>query len=295
MERGYGMPSLLKRPSFDLDRLHNSRLRRWHVALVAREVDDFVDDIHTLNDLTEDGVLVVEGRGIGDADEELAACRVGVLASGHAENAARVVRGAELSGDRVARSARSRHSGCARLGVGVAALDHEPGDDSVEGGLIVKALGSKLLKVLDVTGSELRKELEDDAAQIGFEDSNLFSLLGSSCARSTGFERLPERKGRKGKEGEKAEAQLCEFHRFLSEFNSVWIVASVPKSLDRHRFDDRRVGRKRIISVVTRKGDDLVHHVETFDDFAVHGVLTIQVWGSGHHQEELRACGIWIG
>src|SRR5436190_8354648 len=86
---------------------------------------DLVDRQHPVDHLAEGGVLVVQIWVVSVHDEELRAGRVGVVGAGHGEDAARVPGVVELGLELVARAARARAGG-------VAALDHEPGDDAVE-------------------------------------------------------------------------------------------------------------------------------------------------------------------
>jgi hypothetical protein len=56
------------------------------------------------------------------------------------------------------------------LGVGIAALDHEAGDDAVEGGPVVEPLLGEVREVLHVAGSLVGEELDLDLAERGLED-----------------------------------------------------------------------------------------------------------------------------
>src|SRR5688572_10073548 len=105
------------------------------VALVARRAHDLVGDFHPAHDAAEGRVLAVEEAGVLDHDEELAARAVRALRAGHGEDAPLVRRVVELRLQARAAGAAGAVGGARRLlvlGVGVAALDHEPGDHAVE-------------------------------------------------------------------------------------------------------------------------------------------------------------------
>ena len=110
------------------------------VVVVGGGVGDDVDHVHALDDLAEGGVLAVEVGGLVVHDEELAARRIGHHGACHGEDAAIMLEVVlaeavvlELALDPVARAA---HAGA----LGVAALDHEAGDDPVEDEPVVEAL-----------------------------------------------------------------------------------------------------------------------------------------------------------
>src|SRR5580700_7384211 len=148
------------------------------VHAVAGDLADLLDDIVTLGDFAEDGVLAGEPAGIRDGDEELRAVGVG---SGvrHGKLAGLLeglARGLGFVGELVAGAA---HAGALR----VAALDHELGDDAVEDGAVVKLVAllaggvpflgafSEADKVSDGFRSFGRKQLADDGAFGGLESS----------------------------------------------------------------------------------------------------------------------------
>ena len=119
-----------------------------------------VDDVGALGDLTEDRVLAVEPRArVGGHDEELRAVRVraGV---GHRERTAHDLVVVELVVELVAGIAGA-------VAARAAALDHEVGDDPVEGEAVVEAVGGELREVLDGLRRILVEELDRDVAFAG--------------------------------------------------------------------------------------------------------------------------------
>src|SRR5450830_2108742 len=142
MRRRAGSRSVLDRDRGDDDVLDGA------VARTRRDGDDRVDDgaRHVVGHLAEDRVLAGQPRGRGDGDEEL-----------------RAVGAARLAGDRVPARAGVGHReqvrlGEAELGVdlvvevvaraagtgaqGVATLDHEAGDHTVEDHTVVQRVGA---------------------------------------------------------------------------------------------------------------------------------------------------------
>ena len=119
-------------------------------------------------------------------DEELAAGAVGHHGARHTQDAALVLQlvfeavAGELALDGIARAA---HAGA----LGVAALDHEAGDDAVEDHAVIKALFDQGDEVVDGVGGDLRIELgADDAAVIhlnGDDGVHMDYLLISSIAK----------------------------------------------------------------------------------------------------------------
>ena len=108
------------------------------VVGVGVDALDLVDDIHPLDDLSEDGVcvggagvLLVEVSVVVGVDEELASSGVGTAGVGHGNETGLVgVALAELIVDGVSGSA---HTGTG----GVSSLDHEVADDPVEDGVVI--------------------------------------------------------------------------------------------------------------------------------------------------------------
>src|SRR5438552_3861575 len=119
--------SLIDRDAIDHDIIDRAILRtRW-------DRGDPLDDVVTLDNLTEDGVATVQPRRLRDRDEELAT--VGVRPGiGHGQTTGSVERGSAwrtLIFESVARASRS---GSRR----VASLDHEVLDHAMEDGAFVQ-------------------------------------------------------------------------------------------------------------------------------------------------------------
>ncbi len=134
--------------------------------------DDLVHHVHAVDDHAEGGVLPVQMGGVLMHDEELAAGGVHSLGPGHAENAPGVAQvvghavGGEFALDAVAGAA---HAGA----VGAAALDHEAGDDPVEGQAVVKALVGQGDEVVDGVGGLVGVQLAlHDAAVLHGDGDN---------------------------------------------------------------------------------------------------------------------------
>ena len=139
--------------------------------------NDFVCNVHPLNDISKCGILAIKVWGSSYHDEELGASRVWISASGHAEDAALVERVVKFGIDLVARIAGSRHATCAITGIWATALDHKARNDPVELESIVEALGSEFLEICDVIGSLIRQKSNYDLALVGLHDGNFFAGL----------------------------------------------------------------------------------------------------------------------
>ena len=163
------------RDAFDGDGFEDDR-GFGAVHAVAGDFADLFDDVVAFDDFAEDGVLAGEPAGVGDGDEELAAVGVGA-GVGHGELARlleAVFGAAGFVGELVAGAA---HAGA----FGVAALDHELGDDAVEDGAVVelRALLAAAVPVFgafgeadevgDSDGRVFLEELADDGAFGGLE------------------------------------------------------------------------------------------------------------------------------
>ena len=153
------------------------------VAAVARDAGNGLDDVDAgLVALAEEGVVLVEGVDGLLGDEELAAVGVGSgVGHGQLAGPVEVQVGIELVVEAVAGIA---HAGAG----GVAALDHELGNDAMEGGAVVERLVVLLLvgrgvgPVLGALGQRdevgyrlgrlLLIELAGDAAHGGVHDDD---------------------------------------------------------------------------------------------------------------------------
>ena len=121
--------------------------------------------------MAKGGVAAVQMRGILVHDEELAAGGVRVHRAGHADDAAGVLDGVgnavlqELALDVPAGAA---HAGALR----VTALDHEAGNNAVEGQAVVKAVLDELLKVLAGDGGCAVVQLNVDGLAVLHGNAN---------------------------------------------------------------------------------------------------------------------------
>ena len=119
-----------------------------------------LDDVHALDDLSEDDVLAVEPGGLDSADKELAAVGVGA-GVGHGEDSGSGVLQLEVLVLKLV-AVDGLASGSVVVGE-VAALAHEVGDDAVEGGaLVAEALlsGAEGAEVLSGARNDVGAELK---------------------------------------------------------------------------------------------------------------------------------------
>jgi hypothetical protein len=162
----------------DLDHLGGGAAAGAHLL-------DGLDDVHALDDLSEDNVLAVEPRGGHGADEELGAVGVGA-GVGHGEHpGARVLADELLVGELLAVDGLA--AGAVAVGE-VAALAHEVGDDAVEGGaLVVERLAppahallarAEGAEVLGGAGDLVGVQLHHDAAGRGAADGHVEEHAG---------------------------------------------------------------------------------------------------------------------
>jgi len=99
-------------------------------------------------------------------DEELAGGGVGVGGAGHGEDTAGVFAvGAGVEFGLEAGVAVGAGAGAG----GVAALDHEAGDDAMEDHAVVEPLAGEVEEVLDVVGGDVGPEFDGDVAFGGFD------------------------------------------------------------------------------------------------------------------------------
>lgn len=135
---------------------------------------DFLDNIHSFHDVSENNVLVVEPSGLDGANEELAAVGVG-SSVGHGQNTlASVLHLEVLVVELVAVDGLA--TGTVALGE-VTSLDHKLGNDTVESAaLVVEGLASLAQTLLasakstEVLGSlgNLKETKKNQSKQKGF-------------------------------------------------------------------------------------------------------------------------------
>lgn len=136
----------------DLDGGDHDRLNRTVVAIRSGRRNCLNDLLGILSgDLTEDGVAVVQVRGGSNRDEELGTVGAGArIRHSQQEGAVKLELRVELVSELVA--------GAATAGTrGVAALNHETIDDTVEGGAIVEGARVGSVSVFDILLGALRQ------------------------------------------------------------------------------------------------------------------------------------------
>lgn len=136
----------------DLDGGDHDRLNRTVVAIRSGRRNCLNDLLGILSgDLTEDGVAVVQVRGRSNRDEELGTVGAGArIRHSQQEGAVKLELRVELVSELVA--------GAATAGTrGVAALNHETIDDTVEGGAIVEGARVGAVSVFDILLGALRQ------------------------------------------------------------------------------------------------------------------------------------------
>ena len=153
----------------DGDGLHLLFLAGLVVHHVAGSACDAVNDFHTFGYAAERCVLTVQMGCVFVHDEELAACGVGSHGTCHGQNAAGVLQVVDeavhlkFALDGVAGTAEA-------FAHGVAALNHEAGDDTVENDTVVEALVDQRDEVVDGVGSDFGVQLSlADAAVFPFD------------------------------------------------------------------------------------------------------------------------------
>ena len=146
---------------------------------------DGLDEVHSLDDLSEDDVLTVQPGSLDGGDEELRS--VGVLSGvGHGQKAGLSVLELEvLISELLAVDGLTTSS--VTLGE-VSSLEHEVGDHTVEDGSLevegLSGLSGSLLtsaesaEVLGSEGDDVSEELEDDAASSLSLDGDIEEDLG---------------------------------------------------------------------------------------------------------------------
>lgn len=136
----------------DLDGGDHDRLNRTVVAIRSGRRNCLNDLLGILSgDLTEDGMAVVQVRGRSNRDEELGTIGAGArIRHSQQEGAVKLELRVELVSELVA--------GAATAGTrGVAALNHETIDDTVEGGAIVEGARVGAVSVFDILLGALRQ------------------------------------------------------------------------------------------------------------------------------------------
>src|SRR5258705_5074923 len=139
---------------------------------------DLVDVLHARRHLAPDRVLVVEERGIIEADEELAIGGIRAGAARHRGGAAHMRLIVELGLELLAGAA---GAGALRT----AGLRHETFDHAMEHDPVVKSLAHQFLDPRDVAGCKVRAHLDGHRPLRGFEDQSIFGI--SHALFSTGW------------------------------------------------------------------------------------------------------------
>ena len=150
--------------SFDADDL---LIFDWFVASAFFHAFERIDDIHAVDDFTEDGVAHVEPRSRDGSNEELAAVGAwSCICHRQQTRAVKAVRADALvfkvfTPDRLATTASASW---------VATLDHKLLDNTVENDAIVVAVFRVSAKVFASFWCDIVEQLELDAALCGFDD-----------------------------------------------------------------------------------------------------------------------------
>src|SRR5690554_1413311 len=147
-------------------------LDRNHLVGIADRLAalDLVDIVHAFNDLAPDSVLLVEERGVAEADEELRIGAVRALGAGHRGGAALI----RLIAEFLLQIGVFRATGAAA--VGAAGLGHEALDHAVKHDAVVKAFPYQLLDVLDMVWRQVRPHGDNHFALGGFNDEGVFGI-----------------------------------------------------------------------------------------------------------------------
>ena len=143
--------------------------------MIARQSDDLVENVKSFDDFSIDGVLAIQVWRTGNHQEELGAGRIWIRRSCRAEDALVMERIVKLLVDSVAGTAGAVAASIIGLRIGVSALDHEAGDDSVELSAIVETLFREFLEVLNVSRSFIFEESDHDFAVIRLHDGDFFA------------------------------------------------------------------------------------------------------------------------
>src|SRR3984957_9144636 len=130
---------------------------------------DLVDVLHALGHLAPHRVLVVEERGVVEADEELAVAGIRARRARHRGGAANMRFLAEFGLQLLAGTA---GSGALRT----AGLGHETVDHAMEHDAVVKAFAHQFLDPRHVARRKVGPHFDRDRSLGGFEDQSIFGV-----------------------------------------------------------------------------------------------------------------------
>src|SRR6516225_3609954 len=130
---------------------------------------DLVDVLHTLRDLTPDGILPIEPGRVCEADEELAVGRVRILCARHGDGAAYMLL---LGKFRLELSTRAPGSGSLRA----TRLCHEAVDDTVKHKAVVEPAADQLSDAGNMIGSKIGAHGDCHPALGGLKNERVVSV-----------------------------------------------------------------------------------------------------------------------
>src|SRR5882724_9721424 len=130
---------------------------------------DLVDVFHARRDLAPDRVLVVEERGVVEADEELAVTGVRACRARHRGGAADMRFLVEFGLQLLAGAA---GAGAMRT----AGLGHEAFDHAVEDDAVVKSLAHQFLDAGDMARGQIGAHFNGDGTPGGLKDQSIFCI-----------------------------------------------------------------------------------------------------------------------
>lgn len=114
--------------------------------------------------------------------EELRSGGVGVAGARGTQDSGGVRDFIELRVDGIARAARAMRVSRLIFGIGVATLDHEAGNHTVESDAIVEPFGCEFLEILSVSGGVVGEEFDNDSTMVGLNHGDIVAIVGGSCA-----------------------------------------------------------------------------------------------------------------